>query len=265
MTVFAFPLTLKHTPGGHEHDQRTHAGAEQLTAQRLEELKPQDKVVRSDSERDWQDTELLETFGLQDQGVTISVYTDRLGYLYLQGSLNAGEFANEQVFRRTIAKNPETGEVLVSHDSFHLPEPLQKQGIGVDLLERSEALYQKIGVNKIILTSDSIVGKYAWARMGFDFYGEEDRSAVVNEFYNYLHTFGVPQEELPVSVNHPWEIAAYIPKTPRARFGDKRFVSGKDFLLYQASSYDAAKRLDPKDPGYLIGQEYYKERRKHRS
>ncbi len=268
MTMFAFPLTLKHLPG--QHPQQRHAGAAQLAAQRLEELKPQDRVVRSDTERDWDalglkrptDAQLLETFGLQEQGISISVYTDRLGYVYLQGSLNAGEFAGMQVFQRTLARNPANDEVIVSHDSFRLPEELQKQGLGVDLLERSEALYQKIGVQKIILTANSQVGKYAWARMGFDFYGEEDTRNVVDGFYSYLQQAGVPQEDWPRSMNHPWEVAAWQPKIPILRKLHNRQVSGKEYLLYYSNSYDAAKRLDPKDEGYWVGQAYYKERRK---
>lgn len=259
MMASSFPIVLRHLPG--QHDQEAHAGQGTVEA-RLADLKPQDKVIRSDGEQDWQafglkrptDAELLETFGLQDQGVNVSVYTDRIGYLHLQGSLNAGEFANEQVFQRTIARNHNTGEAIVSHDSFHLPEPLQKQGMGVDLLERSEDLYRKIGVNKILLTSDSVVGKYAWARMGFDFYGEEDRGMVQEAFRSYLSDRSVPFNEWP-HMEHTWEIAAW----------DSRVGSGKDFLLHFSPSYDAAKRLGPKDEGYLVGQAYYKERRKHKS
>ena len=54
----------------------------------------------------------------------------------IEGQLNAGEFSGEAIFRRTIAKNADTGEVLVGHTSFHLPDSLQKQGLGVEEFTR---------------------------------------------------------------------------------------------------------------------------------
>ena len=63
----------------------------------------------------------------------------------------------------------------VYHNSFFIPERLQKKGIGKKVLKESVDLYKQIGMRSVDLEAGGSVGKYAWARYGFKMDKEEWR------------------------------------------------------------------------------------------
>lgn len=150
----------------------------------------------------------------------------------------------------------------VDHVEFEIEGYYQRQGMGSAFLEKSEALYRKLGAKQIWLTANSRVGRYAWARMGFDFDFADPESrdiARVNRyalnFEDYLINKGVPKSDWPNGGNfaamHSWDYAAF--RHAKA--------SGKEFMLGDMS-WPGVKNLSDDSLGYKIGQEYYKLKRK---
>ena len=267
-----FPIVGKHLP--QQHDQRKHGRPAMATVAMAEPpaaAAAVAKVIRTDTQADWDkvgarrptDEELQAAYGLDGIQTEISVYTKNINgedRLFVDVNAQVSQAipgAQIRVMRRVFAK---VTVPTVLHSNFELPTAFQQSGIGSKMLERSEALYRKIGIERIILTANSSVGKYAWARMGFDFAGADDRRITVDRFYNYLSYHGVPPNMWPETVSHPWEIAAWKPPKP-GNFSPS--ISGKDFLLAEAPSYEAAKNLNDDDIGYQIGQAYYAEKNKH--
>jgi len=236
----------KHLPG--RHDQQRHAG---------DEARISTKVTRRDTDEDWQalglkrptDEELTEAYGGLYEGQEITVI--------LGGKLNdastLGIYSHDRESGADLdrwVQLDETDQPLAIHVNLDLPKSMQKNGLGTDMLQRAEGLYEKIGIKKIQLHANSQVGKYAWARLGFDFDGEDTRLNVAERFYQYLTVKGVPDDDWP-DVKHAWEIAAYT--HPKG--------SGRDFLLSKdAPSYPAVKNLDENDLGYQVGEAYYRAR-----
>ncbi len=245
-------VLAKHLPG--YHDQKKHAG----DINRVLDV----EVMREDTEVSWSrmglkrpaDDELRAAFAIEGMSIRLFVTQTDDG-LYIKGSEHRGKPPFEHyalVFGREIKAGISGPEI--HHIEFMLPVNKQSKGLGAKLLERSEKWYQRIGIKAIRLTANSSVGRYAWARMGFDFADENSRVTVVNKFYDYLAYRGIPYDLQPI-LTHSWEIAAYRSENPN--------VSGKDFLLgHLPDAYSTIKRLDDDDIGYQIGQAYYAARNK---
>lgn len=78
--------------------------------------------------------------------------------------------------RRTFRRGKD-GNVSVSHDLMQLSPALQGKGIGTHVAQSGEELARAAGASRIDLTASMGVGGYAWARQGFDFADEADRTA----------------------------------------------------------------------------------------
>lgn len=252
-------LAVKHLPG--QHEQQTHAGKDKAVASGDIE------IVRADNdEAVWvrmrlkrpSDEELKAAFAIK--GIPLRVFitpTDDDGVVIKGFSAIPGHEKYSPIFKREIYMGVDGPGI--HHSEFTLPLDKQQKGLGADFLERSEKLYKKIGIRQIRLTANSQVGRYAWARMGFDFANENGRRTVVDKFYQYLAANGVPYDLLPI-VTSTWEIAAYSGNAPG---GTPGFLSGKKFLLgHLPDAYEAIKTLDNGDVGYQIGQAYYAARNK---
>lgn len=79
------------------------------------------------------------------------------------GEYSVGEFS------RIFNWNAETKKRTVTHENFQLVESAQGLGIGKSMLKNSIDFYDYIGIDEINLLADNEVGKYAWAKYGFDF------------------------------------------------------------------------------------------------
>lgn len=146
--------------------------------------------------------------------------------IIIQGEVKDG-LNNVGYFARTIErkgvwlddKATEPTEALVcQHLEFFLTDPSkQKTGFGTELLRRSVEAYQKLGIERI-QTSATAVGRYTWARVGFDF----PRASILDDFRerfaDYLtdhlsSKMGPGAEEKirqeVVRLEHAWEIAEF--------------------------------------------------------
>lgn len=239
---------VKHLPGEHNQLDHGHPGPEHNDA----------KVKRYDSEETWKaldvthipsDQELKDAFHIHGIDNLKIAVTNRT----LSGSVGIriqgdGDGAN---FERMIYRNNKD-ELVVHHQSFVIDKNKQSKGIGSDMIQHAEDLYKKMGVDKITLTADSEVGKYAWARMGYDFSDMGQQIGFVDAFYSHLDDLGIPKKAWPKSIQHSWDIASY-------EFAGNKI--GKNFLLNPPGifleEYDAEKSLDLNDEGYKVGQLYY--------
>lgn len=68
-------------------------------------------------------------------------------------------------FFKKVKRNGEV-ELIVNHDYFELPNSLQGDGLGKELLKKSLEQYDEIGVDAITLQANIAVGGYAWAKYG---------------------------------------------------------------------------------------------------
>lgn len=136
-------------------------------------------------------------------------------------------------------------ESEVYHTSFKLAESLQNQGFGTKFYKHSEDQYVENGIKRINLDANMEVGGYAWARMGFDFKDEDERTKFINSFVSkYEDTYKVKPN---LVRNTAYEIASTI--------GPDGSPIGKNFML--GSSWSATKNLDPNSMDYQIGKQYY--------
>jgi GNAT superfamily N-acetyltransferase len=250
-----FGIVSKHLPG--QHDQDKHAPLKT----RFSSI----EVTRQDDKKHWEkfglkypsDDDLREAYGVElgDEKISITVYFDSdfqdLRIFVSGKAIEDGVRHPFQIMRRSIFSK------MAEHKEFTLPDEYRQQGIGVDVLERTEEFYEKIGIEEIRLFANGSVGRYAWARMGFDFVEgtNTSRDHVLSQFDKYLFNRNIWAKDILETIDSPWKIAAWIDSEGRG--------SGKDFLLNFADSYDVIKRLDLSDEGYRIGKEYYKLRRQH--
>lgn len=138
------------------------------------------------------------------------------------------------------------------HDYFSLNTGVRDTGFGSRFYYASERMYPSMGIEKVTIQANISVGGYAWARMGYDFASEADKTRVIDALERkYWKNYA---KESPVMPEKPWEIAAY--KGPDgARIGKEVLLTdGEDNGWY------AIKRLKASDPGYRAGLEYYKQK-----
>lgn len=264
----------KHLP--EQHDQQKHAGKDWASRSGQydvlrdsasiirRQIAAGRKVFRSDVEYDWEllglkrptDEELIDAYipKTPELNCTLTVVVNHLHQTISVVVYNgAAQASNKMVSRGFDTKN---GMPYVIHHKFDLPMSLQKQGLGMDVLERSEALYERIGVRSIELYADSEVGTYAWARAGFDFANPDEKLRIEMAFVEYLDIKGLPKQTrdgiLKKIPQHAWEYAAW-------KYDDS--VTGKEFLLSYAAAWEGVKFLNPKSEGYQIGKAYYAWRR----
>ena len=68
------------------------------------------------------------------------------------------------------------------HSLFYLSEELGSTGIGKKILNKSIDFYDKIGIERIELDAGLAVGKYIWARVGFETTDEYMEKSIVRDF-----------------------------------------------------------------------------------
>lgn len=265
----------KHLAG--QHDQQRHAGTDWATrSAEYDELRDAfgvmqrevatgRKVFRSDVDIDWKllglqrptDEDLLDAYvpKTAELNCTVNVVVDPATRAIKVTVYNGMAINPNKIMSRSF--DIISGQPTVLHGRFDLPKSLQNQGLGMDVLERSEAMYEKIGVRSIRLLADSEVGTYAWARAGFDF-DPSTLSKLRTEiaFVEYMELKGLSRETRD-------EIKKNFPKTPWefAAWKYDANTNGKEFMLKYSIAWDAVKYLDPASEGYRIGKAYYAWRR----
>lgn len=161
----------------------------------------------------------------------------------------------------------------VYHDTFIITDSrLQGEGIAAALNARAEERYKEMGFTKVTLMADIDVGKYAWARQGYDIKASK-RTNFLEEQTGYLRAVlreanpGMSKEaaqkraeKLMAGKTHAWEVAAlddgkkYSWKT-NSKSGEGHL--GKAVML-KGNWWEAEKILVDDGVGYQLGKSYYK-------
>ena len=99
-----------------------------------------------------------------------------------------------------------TAEGEISLEDMHLPRGYQAQGLGRAVVAELAALGDALGIEALI-TMAADVGRYAWARCGFDFMEDDTRHLVVRSAAEFAGALGRPFDGS--SIAHSWELAEY--------------------------------------------------------
>lgn len=132
------------------------------------------------------------------------------------------------------------GSISVHHSLFEIPKELNGKGSAKEVMAKSFALYEKIGVKKVTMHAVD-VGKYVWAALGFKASEPSERKKVVTAFSKFLVkkriVADVKNFDLP-------QIANMVVKGVKI---------GKKFLLSDdCPSWGGVLAVDKKDPYYKM-------------
>lgn len=178
----------------------------------------------------------------------------------------------------------------VTHHLFTLSPGRQGEGLAARLNEHAEAEYLKRGFTEIRLGADIDIGKYAWARQGYDFSNPRE----MNQKYHEQLYQKIRREEphlsdleltrranahIPDAIEsisgfstplHAWEIAAlddgkqhtYVTSTGKTGTGHlgKALMLGREVYggdLQEAPEWYGVKNLRPGSDSRAIGDAYY--------
>lgn len=91
-----------------------------------------------------------------------------------------------------------------SLEDMHLPRSYQGQGLGRAVITELVQLGQELGLDELILMAFD-VGRYAWARCGFDFFDETERKRIVAAAEEFAQRLSRPFDGR--NIEHSWELA----------------------------------------------------------
>lgn len=81
---------------------------------------------------------------------------------------------------------------VVVHHFLKVELPFRRGGVTATLLDRGLELYDRLGLQQILLKTGLESGSYHWARCGFDFLTQEDRDRVVGFYNAVVRLLGLP-------------------------------------------------------------------------
>lgn len=136
-----------------------------------------------------------------------------------------------------IARTLRVADGVAIHEMYFLPSALQGLGIGREMVRRAVHLYDRLGIRRVEAQCDD-VGKYVWARCGFDFVDEHEHTYVYEGLNNLAGRLGF--EAIP-RLDHSWDYAATLGRDP---------ATGQDTVV---SAADLASALGVEQPGLLGG------------
>lgn len=149
----------------------------------------------------------------------------------------------------------ETGEV--HNDYFRLDNDSRGSGFGASFYKNAEDTYLEAGIDNVTIYANIDVGGYAWARMGFDFRDDYRRQSIYEKVvYEFMRdskmdfadaTFELSKYGI-TNKSKAYDFAAFTNPKTGTRIG-KNAMLGTD--------WHAVKKVDPNDPGWLVGQAYY--------
>jgi hypothetical protein len=130
-----------------------------------------------------------------------------------------------------------SGEKLFAENQTFFPnQEFNDIGIGSALYEAQERLYRALGVEKISLLAVD-VGRYVWAKQGFNCDSRAQLSRTAEEFAAFLEGEGL---EALSEIKYLWDIACFDIKG--VRFND--YPLGKYWMLRAADSWSGFRFLD---------------------
>lgn len=160
------------------------------------------------------------------------------------------------------------GGIHVHHDYMSLRGRAQGGGYAAEVYRRGFALYAGLGGNKassyVSILANIDVGKYAWARQGFDFMDPGEAASYRRRLKDWLQSKGktISDDQLN-RLNHTWDFALlndgnrYEAPTNR-----EQVHLGKAFMLSQGS-WGAKRKIydDGQDTGWRVAMEYEAQRK----
>lgn len=148
----------------------------------------------------------------------------------------------------------------VTHTVFKLKSAKQGEGIAAAINKKAEEAYLDHGFTQIELNADISVGKYAWARQGYDFKHSASALAGYEMLGASMLGGGVKgKQAIGKAMNgkkHAWEIAAMDDGKKYPLPGGGEGHLGKALMLH-GTSWDGVKDISPGSPGRKIGDAYY--------
>jgi GNAT superfamily N-acetyltransferase len=150
------------------------------------------------------------------------------------------------------------GALIVNHDLLELKESHQGTGYGKKILSDSLDVYQEMGVKEITLEA-GMVGKYVWARMGFEASDKKEFEGLKNDF---LDTYLKDYADLEYSDEEIEEIRKTV--APMKTMKDLASLKidgetvGKSYLLDFAVNWQGRLPLDPNSESYKTVKGYLK-------
>jgi len=226
---------------------------------------------------------ILHSDGFQKKGNTLSIDGD----IWTEEQLNLNKGGNIPVGH---LQREFTASGAVYHELFTVRDDLQGEGFAAKMNKQAEEQYREMGFKEVFVGADIDIGRYAWARQGYDF---DDRTADVKEWraqnlaarYHNMVTARI-ERDWPKNQRleglierdrlvgkmfpegktfHAWEVAA-MDDGEQYVYRDRRNEShsghlGKS-LLINGSDWEGVKSLDPNSTSYKIGEAYYEQRLK---
>ncbi len=147
-------------------------------------------------------------------------------YVHWNGSSLEGAFlvawkTDEQGVRvGTTRLDFDTAEGTASLEDMHLHPDLQTKGVGRQVVQQFSELADALGLHSLItMTSD--VGRYSWARCGFDFLHDHDRELALAAAEHIAGKLGANFDVS--NIDHSWELAELDgPDVPLAAIAELR-------------------------------------------
>lgn len=153
----------------------------------------------------------------------------------------------------------------VYHSLFELKPSFQGGGLAARMNRQAEMAYLAMGFKKVTLNADIDIGKYAWARQGYDFKSPKAMMERKAALVHFLETWGdlslnVARRKVETLLGdkfHAWDLAALDDGREYDSGRKGSFSLGKAFMLSDWNgSWDAVKIITPGSPGQLVGEAY---------
>jgi hypothetical protein len=173
-----------------------------------------------------------------------------------------------------LQRSMDTGTGTVHHDLFVLEPGHQGGSLAARMNRQAEGAYIRMGFRRVDLEADMTVGKYAWARQGYDFKDPIRDLRTAREGLESFLVFetlgrvsdrrqaGLEAERLLAGVEHSWDLAALDDgQLYEVTVADGRppakFPLGKAFMLSRWwISWAATKDLRDGSAGRAVGDSY---------
>lgn len=145
------------------------------------------------------------------------------------------------------------GHMVWKNDSLHLDQSQHAAGLAKGLYAQTEAFLSLVAPDmgtEIRLRANLTVGKYAWARMGYDFRDAAARDGVAADFHSLTRSM---LADYPASVRARVDAAIDLCKTPQD-FASLRFFDdkGKEILITVPNSGEAKIENSPVGKAFML-------------
>lgn len=167
-----------------------------------------------------------------------------------------------------------TSEGDVFHHLFQVEPGFQGEGLAAKINAQAEERYRAMGFNSIRLEADIDVGKYAWARQGYDFLHRSDFQEAKDNIGRVLseespkfttlrsrENNAIEKEvnRLTKGMSHAWELAALDDGNKYAWNTKEKYGNGHlgKAAMLRGGEWAGFKSLDPTSLAQKVSEAYY--------